>query len=243
MDYVLNVLKHYHKFLKDWWPGESKLEISISAILVQNTNWKNVEKTISKLRKYKLLPQSKSENELDYAQKILALSDLEISNIIKSVGFYRQKSIYIKNFLKFLIRNGGFEKLKKLKIDDLRKKLLNIKGIGKETADAIILYAFEKPSFIIDKYTIRILNRHSIKRENYEEYKKFVESLIPYNVGVYKELHAFFIEISKEFCKLKSADCFKCPLKGWFEHSSSEPAEPSSDNVKSFNTMFRRTTS
>ncbi|MCS7244959.1 MAG: endonuclease [candidate division WOR-3 bacterium] len=206
------LIKYFGK--QNWWPGDSKLEISISAILTQNTSWKNVESAIYNLKVNNLLPEN-DNNYMFYARKILNIQNEELMKIIRPCGFYRIKTIRIKNFLEFLVKNGGFENLDKLDDIRLRQNLLSINGVGKETADAIILYVFQRPSFVIDKYTIRILNRHGIYYKNYEEYKKFFESSIKKDIEIYKEFHALLVNLAKEFCKKHKAYCQVCPINFW----------------------------
>jgi len=210
------ILEIYKKLLdyfgkQNWWPGDSSLEICISAILTQNTSWKNVEKCLNNFKSLNLLPKS-NENYLEYAKKIYNLSDEDLIKIIKPAGFYKSKAKTIKNFLDFLIKNGGFENLEKLETSELRKKLLEIKGIGNETADCILVYVFNRTEFIIDNYTIRILKRHKVEFKSYMDYKKFIEEQIPKDIEIYKELHALFVETGKHFCKKSKALCELCPL-------------------------------
>lgn len=200
---------------QNWWPGDSKLEISISAILTQNTSWKNVEKAICNLKINNLLPKDDNSYML-YAKKLLDIENEKFMEIIKPCGFYRIKTIRIKNFLSFLVKNGGFENLVKLDDIELRQNLLSINGIGKETADAIILYVFQRPVFVVDKYTIRILNRHGIYFKDYEDYRKFFESSIRKDVETYKEFHALIVNLAKSFCKKNKMDCQLCPINFWF---------------------------
>jgi len=208
-EYYKKLLNYFGK--QNWWPGNSKLEIAISAILTQNTSWKNVEKSIEKFKKLNLLPKNEN-NYFEYAKKIYNLDDDKLKEIIKSCGFYNSKVKTIKNFLEFLIDSKGFEGLNYLNDFELRKKLLEIKGIGNETVDCIMLYVFNRFSFVVDKYTIRILNRHNIKLKNYYEYKQFIEKNIPKDIGIYKEFHALFVITGKKFCKKNKMDCENCPL-------------------------------
>ncbi|MEO0143348.1 MAG: endonuclease [candidate division WOR-3 bacterium] len=208
-DIYKTLLNYFGK--QNWWPGDSKLEICIGAILVQNTNWKNVEKAIENFKKLNLLPTDE-KNYLKFAQKIYNLRNEKLKEIIKPCGFYNSKVKTIKNFLKFLIENKGFEELNKLSDKELRNKLISIKGIGNETADAIMLYVFNRASFVISNYTIRILKRHGIELKNYVEYKNFIEIKIPKDIEVYKEFHALLVEVGKNFCKKLNPICEKCPI-------------------------------
>lgn len=191
-----------------WWPAKTPFEVCVGAILTQNTAWKNVEKAIENLQKRNLLSPS----------KILSTPSEILEICIKPAGFYVQKSLYLKTFSSFLTKRGGFEQLKKIETGALRRELLSIKGIGRETADSILLYAFDKPSFVVDAYTKRLFFRLGIskrEKEKYEPVKSLVEMEIPprtENVKVYKELHALIVEHGKNYCR-KSPLCQECPLK------------------------------
>jgi endonuclease III related protein len=156
-----------------WWPAKTKLEIIIGAILTQNTSWHNVEKAITNLKKYKLIRVDKlHKTKIETLQKI-----------IRPAGFYKQKSQTLKNLISFLMKeyNGKITTFLKEKQNILREKLLAIKGIGKETADSIILYAANKPLFVVDKYTRRIFSRHNIIENENIEYDK-LQNLITKNL-------------------------------------------------------------
>ena len=188
-----------------WWPGDSPLEIAIGAILTQNTNWMNVEKAIGNLKKKNLMD----------AKKLLAIQNESLADLIKPAGYYRIKAERLKNFLRWLVMEGGFEGLKSKDIEELRDELLKIKGIGKETADSILLYAIEKPIFVIDAYTRRILKRMGIiQKENmeYDELRNLFESNLPRDVELFNEYHALLVRLGKEICLKRRPQCARCPL-------------------------------
>lgn len=191
------LLNHFGK--QNWWPiiGSKKtkrLEIIIGAILTQNTSWKNVEKAIKNLVEKRLISR----------EKIIKIKEEELQNIIKRCGYYRQKAKRLK------------EALKRIKGNVTREKLLKINGIGKETCDAILLYAYEKPYFVIDAYTRRILERTGILKNafnmDYDELQRFFHENLPKDIEVYKEYHALLDELAKNYCKKKSPLCEKCPI-------------------------------
>ena len=190
-----------------WWPGETPFEIMIGAILTQNTNWKNVEKAISNIKNKDLLDPF----------KLNSISNNELQTLIKPSGFYRLKAKRLKNFLEYFIKdfNGSIENMKKLDRDKLRDYLLSIKGIGKETADSIILYALSKAIFVVDTYTQRILSRHNLIKlgEDYELIQSIFHNTLPENVKLFHEYHALLVKIGKEFCFKNSPLGDKCPLK------------------------------
>lgn len=199
------LLKTYGK--QNWWPADTPFEICVGAVLTQNTSWKNVEKTIENLKKENLLSP----------EKIISCSPEKLKELIKPAGFFRQKAKYLKNLSKFILEKGGIESLKKGNLKDLREKLLKVKGIGKETADSILLYALDKPSFVVDAYTKRLFYRLGLiesEKIGYKAVKRLVESEIPpveRNLEIYKELHALIVEHSKIKCR-KNPNCKNCPF-------------------------------
>jgi endonuclease-3 related protein len=190
---------------QNWWPGDSPFEVMVGAILTQNTNWKNVEKAISNLKPY-----------LD--PFILLNMDMDkLSSLVRPSGFYKLKAKRLKNFLSFFIDsyNGTIEKMKRTKLETLRREFLSVPGIGRETCDSILLYALSKPVFVVDAYTKRIGMRHNIfsKDATYEEIQKIFEERIEKDVHVYNEFHALLVRVGKENCRKKEPFCRTCPLK------------------------------
>jgi len=190
--------KHYKGSPKT---NNHKFEIIIGAILTQNTNWKNVEKALYNLAKNKLLD----------INKLNSTPISKLAPLIRPAGYYNQKTERIKLTANFLIKNK-IKKLNKLSIKELRTKLLELKGIGPETADSIILYAFEKPIFVIDAYTKRIFNRLGYKEQDYNQWQELFHKNLKPNLNTYKEYHALLVELGKNHCKTKPV-CINCPLK------------------------------
>ncbi len=192
---LLSKYGHQH-----WWPVSGQvdpfLEISVGAILTQNTNWKNVEKAISNLL---------TASALDW-KTLLYIDEQYLGNLIKPAGFYRRKSKTIKNFVKTV------SSIDKKSIT--RETLLNINGIGKETADSILLYGLNKPTFVIDAYTKRLFYRLDLITQNikYDELQRIIQRKIPEDVSIYKEYHALIVEHGKTHCKTKPL-CIDCPLE------------------------------
>lgn len=185
-----------------WWPADSKFEVIIGAILTQNTSWKNVEKSIKNL---------KSLGLLDF-DKIIKMDKNELALAIKSSGFYNQKSDRIKTLLERI--KEKYKSLENFLQEDPEKArnfLLSIKGIGKETADSIILYAMDKPYFVVDAYTKRFFKRFGIDMDDYETIRKNVENSLDHDLQKLKEFHALIVELSKNYCK-KIPKCEICPL-------------------------------
>jgi len=184
-----------------WWPAETPFEVLGGAILTQNTAWKNVEKAIQNLKKMKLLQP----------MAILSAPPEALEQSIKPAGFYRLKAKRLKEATKAFTELWPADHLP---LSKLRNRLLQVHGIGPETADSIILYAFERPTFVVDTYTKRFFYRLGLlesEKTPYEVVKRFVESQIPPNLQLYKEFHALIVEHSKRFCR-KFPHCDKCPL-------------------------------
>ncbi|HEY4715516.1 MAG TPA: endonuclease III domain-containing protein [bacterium] len=190
-----------------WWPGETPFEVMAGAILTQSTNWKNVEKAILNL---------KGAGVFD-PDTMLAVPSARLALLIKSSGYFNQKTKKLKNYLEFFKDkyNASVQKMKMEATATLREQLLGVKGIGKETADSILLYALEKPVFVVDAYTSRVLSRHNIISEDatYDELQELFMDNLPHDVKLFNEFHALFVKVGKGFCK-KNPECDRCPLKG-----------------------------
>ncbi len=218
------ILKEFGE--QNWWPvtepGETaptykkrkslstaqRFEICVGAILTQNTSWLNVMKALENLNKAKML----SPRKLGSARK------RKTASLIKPAGYFNQKAGYLKNFSAHLEKNyaGKLEELFKKPSAELRKELLSIKGIGEETADSIILYSAQKPVFVVDAYTKRVLSRLRGERQtnsSYVEVQSFFESRLPKNVKLFNEFHALFVALGKDFCTKTSPGCFACCLR------------------------------
>jgi endonuclease-3 related protein len=187
-----------------WWPAETPFEVMVGAILTQQTNWSNVEKSIQQLKDGGLLD-------------IKSLAKAEIGIIekkIKQSGFYRQKARRIKLLADHIYKgyHGDLDEFFKKDADSLRSELLSLEGVGYETADSILLYADSKPKFVIDAYTFRIFTR--LGKDfggKYAIAQEFFESQLPFDVGIFRNYHAYLVELGKNFCKTKP-QCRNCPL-------------------------------
>ncbi len=177
-------------------------EIMFGAILTQNAAWTNVEKALKNLIALKIFTPS----------DIIQADETIVISAIKPSGYFNQKYKKLKFLSEFLI-NNPIEKLREKKVEELRQIFLNIWGIGRETADSIVLYAFDKPIFVVDAYTRRILKRSGIifGNEDYDYIRKLIEQNISPNVLIYKNYHAVIVELCKEYCKTKPI-CNNCPL-------------------------------
>ncbi len=190
-----------------WWPGESPFEVIVGAILTQNTSWANVEKAIDNMKKAGIL------NPLG----IRGLDGDELAQIIKPSGFYRLKASRLKRFVDFFCDefDGNMNRMRSQDLESLRERLLKVDGIGPETADSILLYALEKPIFVVDAYTRRIFCRHNLISEtlSYEEIQDMVMGELGRDVGIYNEFHALLVFLGKSWCR-KIPRCDGCPLEG-----------------------------
>ncbi len=203
-----------------WWPlnnrhhqgrprtNRHKFEVCVGAILTQNTSWKNVEKSISNLIKHSIIAP----------KKIAGINKNKLAEFIRSSGYYNQKAKSLKVFSKYVLDNynGNLERMFGKDVTALRAELLSIKGIGPETADSIILYAAEKPIFVIDAYTKRVFSRLGFCDEKikYRDLQNiFMDSLrdSKNKTELFNEYHALIVELGKDYCKKRPA-CINCPI-------------------------------
>ena len=193
---------------QDWWPGDSPFEVCAGAILTQNTSWENVRRAISNLKNKDLLRP----------RAIYELSRESLAQIIRPAGYYNVKAERLQNFVAFLVDEfeGSIDTMFSKGLETLRPMLLDIKGIGPETADSILLYAGELPSFVVDVYTVRALMRHDFIDENadYEGVRSLFMDHLPADVELYNEYHALWVILGKNFCKKTKPRCEECPLSG-----------------------------
>jgi endonuclease-3 related protein len=189
-----------------WWPGETPLEVIVGAILTQNTAWGNVERAIANLKEARLLS----------VRGLARVSRPRLARLVRPSGYFNQKAAALKAFSRFLARDYGgiLARMGREPTAALRRKLLEVRGIGPETADSILLYAFDRPVFVVDAYTARVLSRHGIAapRARYGDLQRLIAGRIPHRRTLYNEFHALFVRVGKEFCR-KTPRCAGCPLK------------------------------
>jgi endonuclease III related protein len=189
-----------------WWPGRTRFEIIVGAILTQNTSWGNVERAIRRLRKARALTPA----------AMSALSHRRLAALIRPAGTFAVKARRLRNFLAFLrARYGG--SLRRLFRDDprrLRDALLEVSGIGPETADTILLYGGNIPNFVVDAYTTRVLARHQLTspRASYAEVQALFTDHLPPDAMLYNEYHALLVAVGKAYCR-STPRCDRCPLR------------------------------
>lgn len=192
----------------NWWPGDSALEIMVGAILTQNTNWNNVTKAIKRLKSKDLLN----------VKSLINIDEQYLGQLIKSCGYYNLKAKRLKNFISFFYQkyHGSIDLLFNNNNDlfSLRGELLSVNGIGPETADSILLYAGEKPIFVVDAYTRRIFQRHKYisSEDNYEQIQQYFMKNLPMDYKLYNEFHAQIVMLGKKYCKRNNPNCQDCPL-------------------------------
>lgn len=196
------LLNHYGA--RDWWPADTPFEVVVGAVLTQNTNWNNVEKAITNLRQAQALT-------LD---TILQLERERLEQLIRSAGFFRQKAQRLQLFCQHIKERhaGSLDQLFLQPLNVVRAELLHLKGIGPETADSILLYAGQLPSFVVDAYTNRLFERLGIisGEEKYDEVRELFMTQLPEEVSLYNEYHALIVFHCKEFCRKKPC-CQGCP--------------------------------
>ena len=194
---------------RHWWPGETPFEVAVGAILTQNTAWSNASAAVQELKRRNLLDPLKLEK----------LPQRRLAGVIRSSGYFNQKAKRLKVFVRYLNRNysGQIGRMKKAPLARLRQELLSLWGIGPETADSILLYALDKPVFVVDAYTQRILARHRLIPwdASYGQIQELFHSAAGKGepqVAKYNEYHALIVETGKRFCRTQP-DCSSCPLK------------------------------
>lgn len=188
---LLRLCKHYGE--QNWWQSDNKLEDLVSTILIQRTTENNAKLALAGLM------------DVMTVEGILELSLEDLQERIRPAGFFKQKSQTIKGLLIWLRENGGFEVLARIGTEDLWKKLLELKGIGPETADALLLYLFDRPVFISDEYARRLFRR--LEFGNFKTYSEmhavYGDVLEGFTLKQCQEIHAVIDEHGKAFSKSK----------------------------------------
>ena len=198
-----NLFKHYGP--QHWWPAETPFEVMVGAILTQNTAWSNVERAIDNLK----------QNHSLTPEKILTAQAGSLAKWLRPSGYFNVKTQRLRNFCQWYVDAGQFDALVNWDTDKLRKELLSVNGVGFETADDILLYAFERPVFVIDSYTRRFFSRLELVSmgEGYEHLRSIFESRLPAEAAMFNEYHALIVVHAKNVCK-KKPNCSICCLLG-----------------------------
>jgi endonuclease-3 related protein len=253
-----DVIAYYRVLLsrygpQNWWPAQSRFEVIVGAYLTQNTNWTNVEKAMANLRRARALSLN--------AMRELPLTNLE--ELVRPSGYFRQKAKKLKTFIAFLDRkySGSLDRMFAQPTEKLRAELLELNGVGPETADSILLYAGNHPVFVVDAYTRRILERHGIiaAKTGYEEIRSLVEqALSNAEAGSlrvkqgsdprhpvsrmsraargalaqhYNELHALIVRVGNQLCRA-TPDCEGCPLKNFLPRHGGATAQTAPESYR-----------
>ncbi len=189
-----------------WLPAKTKFEVIIGAILTQNTSWRNVEKAIRNLSAAGMLTPAAVKN----------ISKKKLASLIRPSGYYNVKADRLKSFIRFLFGKygGSLKKMFSQNTAVLREELLGVKGLGFETVDSILLYAGQKPVFVIDAYTKRILANHGFisARDKYHEVQRLFTENLPLDRKLFSEYHALLVRLAKEVCTTRPK-CDVCPAK------------------------------
>ncbi len=201
-----------------WWQRRSPFEVIVGAVLVQNTNWQNVEKAIDNLRQADLLEP----------HALCAVPSEELESLIRPAGYFRIKAHRLHSLLEFLVEryDGVLDDAFATDLPTLREELLAVHGIGPETADSILLYAGGLPAFVVDTYTHRVFARHGwIGFEaDYRRIQDHFQSGLPEDVELFNEYHALLVRVGKEYCRKTGPRCDRCPLARWLPDGG--PLEP-----------------
>ncbi len=202
---IYSLLKAHFGYL-NWWPAKTPFEVAVGTILTQNVAWGNVEKSITNLE----------EKGLVNPKKLLKANPAIVKKCISPSGYYNIKYERLISLLRFIRDELNFEitNLKRMTLNDARDKLLSIKGVGKETADSILLYAAGFPVFVVDTYTKRSFYRIGILQSpdmDYDDVQAIFMKNLPSDVKLYNDYHAQIVELSKNYCK-KRPTCKNCPI-------------------------------
>jgi endonuclease-3 related protein len=178
----------------------------VGAILTQSTAWTNVEKAVAALKERGLLEP----------RRLLSLPPAALARLIRPAGYFRVKARRLRSFVAwYLTRFGGdVRRMRRVPVPRLRKELLEVHGIGPETADSILLYALGLPSFVVDAYTKRVLTRHGLAPADveYAGMKALFEGSLPHDAALFNEYHALLVAVGKEHCG-PTPRCETCPLR------------------------------
>jgi len=191
-----------------WWPAETAWEMMVGAVLTQHTSWGNVERAILRLKEADVM-----DLHLMYGAEIDSLESW-----IRPSGAFRVKARRLIALMEMIVGEfgGDLNRFLSLPAGPMREKLLEVTGIGPETADCIVLYAGKYPRFVIDAYTRRVLGRHDwiTGTEPYSELAAMFESSIDPDPGLYGEYHALLVRLGKNHCRAQPS-CASCPLSSF----------------------------
>jgi endonuclease III related protein len=191
-----------------WWPAETAFEVMVGAVLTQNTAWINVERGLERLTQ--CLGGAASLT----AERLLALPEAELAECLRPVGYFNVKARRLRSFCAGYLEAGGLEGLRGLDTPALRRHLLAINGVGAETADDMVLYAFDRPVFVVDAYTRRLGGRLGLldQEAGYETIRHAFEQALGPDVPLFNDYHALIVRHAKDVCRTKPR-CEGCCLR------------------------------
>ncbi|HET9180023.1 MAG TPA: endonuclease III domain-containing protein [Terriglobia bacterium] len=217
------VLETYYEELlrqfgpQGWWPARTRLEVILGAILTQNTAWQNAAHAISRLRDAGLLRWS----------GLRQAHPSRVEACVRPAGYFRQKARTIRTFVAWLdaVHHGSLDALFRQPPGVTRAQLLALRGMGPETADAVLLYAGKLPFFVADAYTRRVLARHRLisHADGYSAAQQFLHRNLPPNQRLFNEFHALLVETGKRHCKRQAPACQGCPLQPYLPANGNPP--------------------
>lgn len=223
-----NLSRYYQRLFEalgpqGWWPAETRLEVILGAILTQNTTWRNAALAIARLRAARLL----------HLRRLREEPEARLQALIRPAGFFRQKARTIRAFVDWLdaTHSGSLQRMFARPAAELRSTLLEVRGLGPETVDAILLYAGRKPLFVADAYSRRILARHGMLAADstYAGAQEFVHRRLAPDPAVYNEFHALLVEVGKRHCLKDAPRCSRCPLEGFLPVPVPRGSQPTGD--------------
>lgn len=198
------LLRHFGR--QHWWPGRTRYEVAVGAVLAQHTAWPNAARAVQALRVRGLLTPT----------RVATLDAPELASLIRPAGTPRVKAGRIQALTGWLIdgMGGRFGGLRTAPLGNLRRRLLAVSGLGPETTDAILLYAAGRPVFVADAYVRRVLSRHRLigRVAGYEEARAWLEAHLPSDPALFNEFHALLVAVGKSNCRT-SPRCQDCPLR------------------------------
>jgi endonuclease-3 related protein len=188
-----------------WWPADGPFEVMVGAVLTQNTAWVNVERAIENLKRAQALS----------ATAIVGLPEPRLAELLRPSGYFNVKARRLRAFCAWYLAAGGLERLGRLQTARLRRALLAVPGVGPETADDILLYAFGRPVFVVDAYTRRLFGRLGLVDPDlpYDDVRRAFEAALGRRPALYNEYHALIVRHAKDVCRPRPL-CAACCLSG-----------------------------
>lgn len=211
VDLTGNLIEIYNRLYEaygpqNWWPADTPLEVMVGAVLTQNTSWRGAAQAVANLKR---------EGVLGIAD-LQALDSGKLAELIRPAGYFNVKARRLKNLIGFAAEafNGDLKAVSRLSTSELREQLLGVHGVGPETADSILLYAFQRPIFVVDAYTRRVMSRHGLIHQaaGYDLLQQLFMEHLAHDASLFNEYHALLVRVGKERCKRKPR-CRGCPLE------------------------------